>query len=272
MLFALNYSPQAETLLRGTKLDVDLLKCPLMPGEVDLENVRALRPVYVHFGLNAGDGSLEQTDWSLVEEVLGRTGTPYVNVHLGATSGDAPTGGYGGRAGGIAGRLIEDVAGVVERFGSREVIVENVPYHGGAPDDAGQRVARPSVDPEVICGVIDETGCGFLLDTAHARITAHHLGMDEKEYVSRLPVGSLRELHVSGVRPVGKSLKDHMPLGPEDWGTTDWALDRILKGDWGRPWAVAFEYGGVGPLFEWRSDAAVLTEQAPRLRERLNAG
>lgn len=271
MLFALNYSPEAVTLLRRAKLDVDLLKCPLMPGRIDLEGAGALRPVYVHFGLNAGDGGLEHPDWPLIEEIIERTGTPFVNVHLGATSGDAPTGGYGDRAGGIAERLMDDVAGVVERFGPGKVIVENVPYHGGSPDDAGQRVARPSVDPEIISRVVDETGCGLLLDTAHARITAHHLGMDEREYVSRLPVGNLRELHVSGVGRVGDGLKDHMPLGPDDWGMTGWVIDRIQDGRWKRPWTVAFEYGGIGSMFEWRSDAAVLAEQVPRLRELLKA-
>ena len=31
------------------------------------------------------------------------------------------------------------------------------------------------------------------------------------------------------------------------------------------PWLVAFEYGGIGPNFEWRSESAVIAEQVPRM-------
>jgi hypothetical protein len=40
-----------------------------------------------------------------------------------------------------------------------------------------------------------------------------------------------------------------------------------MAGAWPAPSIVAFEYGGVGPVFEWRSDVDVLAEQLPRLRD-----
>ena len=35
---------------------------------------------------------------------------------------------------------------------------------------------RPSVEPEVITRVVEESGCGLLLDISHARIVANYLG------------------------------------------------------------------------------------------------
>ncbi len=58
-----------------------------------------------------------------------------------------------------------------------------------------------------------------------------------------------------------------MPAGltEEDWDLASWVMQRIKSGDWGKPWVVALEYGGVGPAFEWRSDKEVLAKQIPIL-------
>ena len=124
---------------------------------------------------------------------------------------------------------------------------------------------RACVEPRVIRLVVGETGCGFLLDLSHARIAAHYLGVDPREYVLSLPVEHLRELHVTGVRPVKDRLADHMDFADEDWTWTAWALDHIRAGRWPTPWTVALEYGGVGEPFKWRSERRVIEEQVPRL-------
>ena len=106
---------------------------------------------------------------------------------------------------------------------------------------------------------------GFVLDLSHARIAARQLGVDERGYVSSLPVGQLRELHVSGIGEVGGQLTDHLPLAEEDWAALDWAMEQI-RAAWGRPQIVAFEYGGIGEPFKWRSEYTVLADQVPRLK------
>ena len=45
----------------------------------------------------------------------------------------------------------------------------------------------------------------------------------------------------------------------------DRVLDRIRWGDWAHPWVLACEYGGIGPMFEWRSDPAVIAADIPLL-------
>jgi uncharacterized protein len=130
---------------------------------------------------------------------------------------------------------------------------------------------RACVEPAVIRRVVEQTGCGFLLDLSHARIAAHYLGVDPHDYVAQLPTERLRELHLTGVRQVKSRLADHMDLTEKDWQWAEFAMRRIRAGDWSRPWTVAFEYGGVGEPFKWRTDKAVLAEQVPRLYDLVHA-
>ena len=273
MRLAINYSPQAEALAASGAVVFDLFKCPpawdpVVPEHAPdlLARARAVRPIYLHFPLHAGDGSLRTTDWDQVEEALAQTGTPFVNLHLQAHAQDFPdmpantTDPAHVRR--IQDVLVQDVALVTARFGPERVIVENVVYRG-----ADGKVLLPCVAPDVIGEVVSQTGCGFLLDLAHARLTATALGLDTQEYTARLPVARLRELHITGAQPRDGRLRDSMAMGPEDWALVEWAMERIGDGVWGMPWAMAFEYGGVGPGFEWRSEAGVIAEQLPRLKE-----
>ena len=272
MKLAINYSPQAEALAAQEAVDFDLFKCPpawdpVVPEYAPdlLVRARAVRPIILHFPLHAGSNTLGTTDWERIEEVLVQTGTPFVNVHLQAQAQDFPdipadtTEPAHLRR--ILDALVQDVALVTARFGPERVIAENVVYRG-----ADGKVLLPCVDPDVIYRVVEETGCGFLLDLAHARLTADALGMDAQEYTARLPVAHLREMHVTGAQPSGGRLQDSMPMGPEDWALVEWAMGRIGSRQWGQPWAVALEYGGVGPIFERRSEAGVIAEQLPRLK------
>ena len=128
----------------------------------------------------------------------------------------------------------------------------------------------------------------MLLDISHARLAAHHLGMDAWDYIHALPVERIREIHVTGIQHfdarwvallrragldagviqglVGR-LVDHLPLTADDWAFAAQSLDHIRRGVWGQPWIVALEYGGVGPVWEAVTDMEVLREQIPRLYE-----
>ena len=158
--------------------------------------------------------------------------------------------------------MAADLEPALRRFGSDAVIVENLIYRG---EDRG--LLRAGVMPEVLSDLVDGTGCGFLLDVSHARITAATLGLDPWRYLDSLPVHALRELHVTGVHVIDGSLRDHLPFQATDWEFLDGVVARVLAGAWPTPGIVAFEYGGVGPVFEWRSDADVLAEQLPRMRD-----
>lgn len=61
-------------------------------------------------------------------------------------------------------------------------------------------------------------------------------------------------------------LQDHLPARAEDWPELEWVLKGIRERTWALPWLLAFEYGGIGEDFTWRSDAQVMAVQIPHLR------
>ncbi|MBA2364669.1 MAG: DUF692 family protein [Chloroflexia bacterium] len=264
---AVNYSPQAAALLTAGLLGFDRWKCAPWPELISGARRTSL-PHYLHFDLQAGLRTSDKVDLDEVSNLAAGSSTPYVNLHLAPLRVDFPgvsiesdeseDSAYCTE---VLERTKADIAMVSDRFGLERVIVENLPYRG--PDGARLRIGAEAWFMHRVC---EEAGCGFLLDVAHARTAAFHLGVGEREYLSSLPVHRLRELHVSGVdRDERGRLREHMPLSEVDWKLLTWCCEEIRQGRWARPWVVALEYGGIGPLMEWRSEASVLTAQIPNL-------
>jgi uncharacterized protein (UPF0276 family) len=269
--FAINYSAEAADLLRQGQIAPDRFKCPDWPDLIAA--AQACAPVYVHFALRAGPGNLAATDWARVAALLEQSDTPCVNIHLAPMQSDMPHIPLDttdpAHTAAVRERLLHDVGAVVEQFGAERVIVENVPYFGFIPDT--YPILRPAAEPELIRQVLEETGCGLLLDLSHARIGARYLGYDEHAYLAALPTERLRELHITGLAELNGLWHDHMPMVEDDWPAFAAALEHIAAGDWARPWVVSFEYGGVGGPFVGRSEAAVIADQVPRLMQMMHA-
>jgi len=261
---AVNYSEEAAALIRGGAIEVDLFKCPDWPDLI--ASAQSLRPAYVHFPWRAGSRRMSEIDWPAAERVLASTHTPFVNMHLSPSAQDfaamlVDTCDADHRRA-VTEAMYADAEFVAGRFGADRVILENVMWDPGPP----WFIPRPALEAHVIREVVSATGCGFCLDLCHARISAHYLRVDEKDYLAALPVGRLRELHLTGIRLGEDGLEhDHYPLTDDDWQWAAWALDRIRTGEWPTPRIIAFEYGGMGPAYRGRSDPTVLAHQVPRL-------
>jgi len=80
----------------------------------------------------------------------------------------------------------------------------------------------------------------LLLDISHARITSDTLGIDYEEYIEKLPLDRLHEVHITGVRRYHGFLEDHFEMQAEDWPSVEWAAERIRLGAWREPEIVAF--------------------------------
>lgn len=266
MDLAINYSTQAAELLEQGKIEFERFKTMDWPEM--MAAARRYRPIAVHFGLQAGNGRVKTLDWGAATRLLEETGTPHLNLHLEATSKDYPgipvDQPFASDRERIFTRMVKDVRRAVNQLGAERVIIENVPYRG-----SGEKVFRLAVEPETIQAIVAETGCGLLLDISHARIAAHHLGLDARDYMQQLPVHSLRELHFTGLHTLNGRLQDHLEILESDWPYLDWVLERIHQGDWPRPWLLAFEYGGTGEKFALRSDPAVIAAQLPVLKQKV---
>ncbi|MEK4299515.1 DUF692 family multinuclear iron-containing protein [Oceanobacillus sp. FSL W8-0428] len=268
MKLAVNYSSEAYHLVNEGKIDVDVFKCPDLNDKL-IETAQSFRPAYVHFNLDAGTGNMDKVDWIKIENFLWETETPYIKLHLTALSKDYPAFDINTNDPKeiefIIKNVTDDINIVSERFGADRVIVENVIYRSYEGN-----MLKPIIDPNIITQIIEETKCGLLLDTAHAQMTCRYLNKDVFDYVSQLPLQNLKELHITGIQHDGNRYRDSMPMTRADWELAEWALENIHNGIWSAPWAVSFEYGGVGPAFEWRTESHVLAEQVPRLQRLVN--
>ncbi|HSO27185.1 MAG TPA: DUF692 family protein, partial [Anaerolineales bacterium] len=182
MKLAINFSYPAADLVASGQIPLDRFKTPNWPDVV--AEARTFRPVAVHFNLKIGRPGLTESNWDAVEELLAVTGTPHVNVHLAPNVSTFPHLALNGKTSSeLFAWLVKDLNLVSDRFGAERVIVENVPYHG--PEDT---ILPQGVNPALITRLVEETGTGLLLDISHARIAAHHLGMDARDYMQALPV------------------------------------------------------------------------------------
>ncbi len=267
MNLAINFSDPAARLLSAGEIRFDLFKTPDWDWLVD--RALKLRPVAVHFTLTAGNGNLGQVNWEAIDTLAEKTRTPNVNLHLDALADCFPDIPIDSTRPAdrkrILDQLISDVQYFIEQLGRERVIVENSPYRALAGT-----TLRSCVEPELITQVVEQAGCGLLLDISHALVSAFYLGMSPEDYFAGLPVSHIKELHFAGIHPREGVLTDHLSITESDWIWLAWVLEKIQSGAWSRPWLLAFEYGGVGPEFEWRTDPEVIREQVPQLSEYIN--
>ncbi len=262
MEFTLNYSPEAAQLYRAGMLPIDRFKLP--DWDDLIAEARVVAPVYVHFPFAVSDGSTTVENLQRAVTMAAQTNTPYINTHLFVKAQDLD----GDTSPQTVKRVALDALRLMaDTVGRERVIVENVPY----PDRPFDLIAA-CADPELISAVIESADVGLLLDIGHARRTAEHLAIDPRIYINRLPVGRLREVHITGLgyNPDGKRV-DHLPMREDDWELFAWVLDNIHAGRFGTPWAVSCEYGGVGEKFRWRSAREVIAVEAPRMAAMVKA-
>lgn len=269
MKFALNYSPQAMTLLQNDEIEIDLFKVSAdFPEHVSI--CKNITKVMIHFSLMAG-AKQPETNFLVIEDLLSRTETKYVNVHLGATAIEYPHIPVESNESQHRDEFIEealrDLSVLINHFGSENVILENWPYHATMRSDTD--ILNIAVEPQTIRTVINESGCGFLFDIDHAIAAANARNEDFKEYIAQLPLDKICEFHMTGSRMFDGYMQSHFEMQKSDWELLDWSLSCIKNRTWSTPNTVAFEYGGVGPAFEHNSESDILKEQVPKFMEKI---
>ncbi len=271
MKAAINYTPQAAQLLTQNTIQLDLFKCPDWPDLI--AEAQQYRPIYVHFPLHAGSGNIEKADWEHVETLLESTQTRYVNVHIAPHVSRFPDLELNTLDSQwidpIVETVIDELQPVIDRFGAENIILENAPY------DPRVQYAIPylGVIPETINRILTTTGCGFLLDTAHARISSLVLEVNELDYLDALDLNNLKEVHVTGTRFDRESnfWRDHFAMTAVDWRSFNHIMAKIQRGSCATPEIITLEYGGVGPLFDWRSHPEVIQADMTQLIRTFNS-
>lgn len=257
MKFAVNYSTPLVRLLDEGAITIDLIKCPDWEGM--LEEAAPYGPITIHYDLEVGLGNTFKADFERIIALKNRTFTPHFNTHLVTPQyfdSNNPQ-----DINRINTRWRNEIQLMIDHLGAKAVALEHYPYTEATPH------LRYPADNRVFTEVIKDTGCMLLLDLAHARVTADTFGIDVKNYIRSLPLDRLVEMHVTGIKTHGGVLTDHFEMSSSDWDLLEWALQEIRAGHWREPQVVAFEYGGVGEVFIWRTNYEVLKNQVPILYE-----
>lgn len=288
MKYAVNYSPLLAELVQAGLISIDRYKCPAWPDL--LSEAQNSLPSYIHFplGIGLGQGSpmdeetRQPADLERFASMMEVTGTPFINTHFIAPERSYPGIPVESRAPEHVRRVLDgalrDLEPLIRRFGAEKVLVENIINEPGW--------LQICALPEVISRLVEESGCGFLLDLSHARITAGNFEVAPEDYFAGLPTQRIEEVHVTGLQPLEGSLLelmrsigdpyglaahrpgkpiDHLPMTEADWPWLDWTLDQISAGAWQAPWVVSFEYGGVGRFWEELTSREVYLDQLPRM-------
>jgi uncharacterized protein (UPF0276 family) len=262
MKLAINYSSQSAELLVKGQIEIDIFKTPDWPWMIT--EAQGYRPVAVHFNLTAGDGKLAQADWDTISRIKETTNTPFLNLHLETRLDDFPELPVNTidplHFEMVFTQALADIKIALKYFSPEQVIIENVPYRG-----QGGKVLRPCVEPVMISRLLDVTGCGLLFDISHARIAAYYMDTRIEEYFAQMPLSKTRELHFTGMKWLQGKLTDHVECLEADWQMLGWTFSLIKDGIIAHPWMMAFEYGGVGEKFAWRSDPQVIASHVPKL-------
>lgn len=193
MKLAVNYLQEVQELFEEEKINfIDYLKLYSINGDLSPFNWCAnhsnvLFHGFVGHASNVADVKfIENRDIELQKEYYERGKTPYISLHINTNDAEIQTEEK------TLETIIKNVQKVKEIFGM-EVILENVP----ARYEDRQKDFLAS--PEFITRVINETDCGFLFDIGHAKQAADVLKIPFDEYVNRLPMNRLVEIHLSGV-------------------------------------------------------------------------
>lgn len=237
---AVNDTPLSRDLVRAGRLRPDLVETSGTKAD-DAPAAFGGLPLLLHNAVwdwsLAHPAALDQDEVrALTARRLDATSAPWLSVHVGFA---AATVAYRDAMRPTSPTLTRDVtltrmvATVRTLAAELEVplLLENLDHQAtGAYDHV--------CEPAFVRDLLEATDALLLLDLAHAQVSASRLGVAVDAYLAELPLGRVRQLHVSGPRPRDGVLHDaHQPLRDRDLVL----LRELLSVT--APWAVTLEYG-----------------------------
>lgn len=212
MKIVVNYLKEAEELFNEGKIDfVDYFKLysineELTPIDWCVEH----RPVMFHGVIGEliafGDKNLiAGTNIEKTKEVLEKTKSPYLSGHISSQKMEQTKE--------ETLEAIKENISEYKKVFNKEIALENVPYRNYFDH------CVYLLEPELISKIVYENDCMFLFDISHARSAAAYLNIPFDEYVSKLPMDKVVEIHLAGMteKSDGTRVDCHGKLQEEDY-------------------------------------------------------
>lgn len=237
MKLCVNYLEETKALIEEKKIDfIDYIKLFSINGDLSpIDWCITKKDVMFHgiigeTGSNIADRNFfENRDLSLQRKYFEITRTPYISMHINAMQEPIPN----------EDEAIQVIKENVDRLRNefdKEILLENVPAFKNNSYNF-------YANPEFIKKVIEETNCGFLFDIGHARKASEVLNIPFDEYVSKLPMDKIVEIHLAGCMKNldGDIVPNHSKMNEEDYEFLESLLKttKTLR-------TVTLEYGTTG--------------------------
>ncbi len=201
MKYGCNVSYELLTLLDEEPSLCDYIKIGDFGSTRPLvEKAFTYKPLLLHgFGWyeRGGMSDLSQVDFSYMSSRLERFKTPFLGMHAVAFEKDLEQIADGSK-GNLKAQIIQHMTEVFGEFARAipcELLIENMDHTHAYTYET---TVKETVEPEFYQDLLVSSGLNLLLDTSHAFVSAYQLGIDIYEYLDRMPLERVREIHFSG--------------------------------------------------------------------------
>lgn len=211
---ACNYLREAEELLNEEKVEFDYFKYPSLGNDISLRSlsvftarlkyIRDIKSVLLHgFYPNnvnvCNKNFIGNFNIETFRELCNISETPGISFHLnGADLSDSKDE--------VIRNSVENIKFIKKHFHHMEFI---------AFENAMGNCNQYEIDPEVISEIINETDSDFLYDVSHAYWSSVKRGELFDDYVSKLPLDRVYEVHINGWEERNGDIQSHMKIQNE---------------------------------------------------------
>lgn len=239
MKIGCNYYLETEELVRDKQIEIDYFKFPalgfqmgIMEDEIAFtsfcKRVTALKPILLH-GLYPAPHDLsfstlkDNFNYKLCDQLIQATKTPGISFHPCFRPIDQNV-----NITSLLDTIINNISFIKHTYSDLDFVsVENVD---------SLRFGQ-LIDPDVFSTIINESGCDFLLDISHAYCSARARGENVREYIKRLPLKQVYEIHVNGWLMNENGIMCHVKTHKECYDL----LEEVLEV--ANPKIITIEYG-----------------------------
>jgi len=241
MKLACNYYPETEELVNQGKIDIDYFKFPALVYQMGIlescnkdefeeftSRVTKIKPILFH-GLFPTPHDLSSPtlinnfDFDTVNRLIELTKTPGISFHPSLVPIDNSI-----PINDTLNNIINNINFIKQHYSNLDFIsVENLD---------SLRYGE-LINPKIISQIINEAGCDFLLDISHAFCSSLCKGEDFHDYLYKLPLDKVYEIHINGW-----ILKDRAIMCHTKINETGYDILKELLG-YCNPKIITIEYG-----------------------------
>ncbi len=259
MKFGCNYSSILKRLIDKQQLDIDAVKMGYFGPFLGLHDMVARRKqVLIHgFGWHEHIGMtspVEGNNWDLMNKTMNKYDNEELAVHFSIYEQDMVGRSYPRKV------LEEGLKAFIQGM-DVPIMIENMDHN---PMYNRLCVMKEAVDPEFISEMCEKYDLKLLLDTAHASVSAWHMNMNIYEYMSKMPLHRVKEVHLIGTELTeDQGLKDmHTELRDRDYQLMDWLMKDM------NPETITLEYGWPGNNYQWQTQEDAIVKQMKEIQRR----